>query len=72
MSGIFESKSKLKVGDLVQDIFTKEVGLVIEVIKIDESPTKLYRVLLQNPITTTYPTCTYGFESLKLLVSVSR
>ena len=59
----------LKVGDLVQDVFTKEIGIVIEVTEIDQNE-ELYRIYIQNPRDPANPTVTYSKRSLWVLIDL--
>lgn len=64
---IFEPAKPLKVGDLVQDIFTKEMGIVIEKYFLMDKEKPVYRVLLQNPEIEEYPIVSYTEDSLWMI-----
>ena len=66
----FTEPRKYKVGDLVQDIFTKEFGLIIEIYFI-ESLKPIYRILLQNPEYPEYPIVNYSEDSIWMICCVS-
>lgn len=61
--------TSLKVGDLVQDVFTREVGIVIEICDLEDGD-ELYRVYIQNPRDKTSPTVTYNKRSLWVLIDL--
>jgi hypothetical protein len=69
LGGLRKELTSLKVGDLVQDVFTKEVGIVIEIYDLEQGE-ELYVVYIQNPRDKTSPTTTYSKRSLWVLIDL--
>lgn len=61
--------TSLKVGDLVKDVFTREIGIVMEIYDLDYDQ-EIYRVYIQNPRDGTAPTVTYSKRSLWVLIDL--
>jgi hypothetical protein len=68
---IFEPHRALKIGDLVQDVFTKEVGIVIDKYFLNDKEKPVYRVYLQNPEIEEYPIVSYTDDSLWMISCIS-
>lgn len=69
LGGLRKELTSLKVGDLVQDVFTKEVGIVIEIYDLEQGD-ELYVIYIQNPRDKTSPTVTYSKRSLWVLIDL--